>query len=67
MHDELPRVQRILVVDKAGADALAAAAIGPRALRPLCTVRGYAPEPWVGPDTLVLCASYSGSTEETLA
>ncbi len=49
-----------------GAD-LAAAAIGPRALRPLSTVRGYAPEPWVGPDTLVLCASYSGSTEETLS
>jgi len=49
-----------------GAD-LAAAAIGSRARRPLRTVRGYAPEPWVGPDTLVLCASYSGSTEETLA
>ena len=49
-----------------GAD-LAAAAIGPRALRPMSTVRGYAPEPWVGPETLVLCASYSGSTEETLA
>ena len=49
-----------------GAD-LAAAAIGPRALRPLRTVRGYAPEPGVGPETLVLCASYSGSTEETLS
>ncbi len=49
-----------------GAD-LAAAAIGPRALAPLRAVRGYAPDPWVGPDTLVLCASYSGSTEETLA
>ena len=49
-----------------GAD-LAAAAIGPRALRPLRTVRGYSPHPWIGPDTLVLCASYSGQTEETLA
>ncbi len=48
-----------------GAD-LAAAAIGRRALRPLRTVRGYAPDPSAGPDTLVLCASYSGSTEETL-
>ena len=46
---------------------LAAAAIGRRARRPLRTVRGYTPEPWTGPDTLVLCASYSGSTEETLA
>ena len=49
-----------------GAD-LAVAAIGPRAVRPLRTVRGYEPDPWVGPDTLVLCASYSGSTEETLS
>ncbi|MGI9095635.1 MAG: bifunctional phosphoglucose/phosphomannose isomerase [Thermoleophilaceae bacterium] len=49
-----------------GAD-LAAAAIGPRALAPLRTVRGYAPDPWVGPDTLVLCASYSGWTEEALS
>ena len=46
---------------------LAAAAIGRRATRPLRTVRGYAPEPWIGPDTLVLCSSYSGSTQETLA
>jgi len=49
-----------------GAD-LAAAAIGARALAPLRTARGYAPDPWIGPDTLVLCSSYSGSTEETLA
>lgn len=46
---------------------LAAAAIGARAGRPIRTVRGYALEPWLGADTLVLCASYSGSTEETLA
>jgi glucose/mannose-6-phosphate isomerase len=49
-----------------GAD-LAAAAIGSRARAPVRTVRGYEVEPWVTPDTLVLCASYSGSTEETLA
>lgn len=46
---------------------LAAAAIGARATGPLRTVRGYAPDPWVGDQTLVLCASYSGGTEETLA
>ena len=46
---------------------LAAAALGDRATRPITTVRGYALESWTGPDTLVLCASYSGDTEETLA
>jgi glucose/mannose-6-phosphate isomerase len=46
---------------------LAAAAIGDRATRPLRTVRGYALESWAGSDALVLCASYSGDTEETLA
>jgi len=46
---------------------LAAAAIGARAVRPIRTSRGYTPEPWLGPGTLVLCSSYSGATEETLA
>ena len=49
-----------------GAD-LAAAAIGLRATAPITTVRGYELPAWVGPDTLVVCASYSGNTEETLA
>jgi glucose/mannose-6-phosphate isomerase len=49
-----------------GAD-LARAAIGDRALRPIRTVREYAPEPWLAADTMVVCASYSGNTEETLA
>jgi glucose/mannose-6-phosphate isomerase len=46
---------------------LAAAAIGSRAQGPIRTVRGYELGPDVGPETLVLCASYSGATEETLA
>ena len=46
---------------------LALAALGDRATRPITTVRGYALESWTGPDSLVLCASYSGNTEETLA
>jgi glucose/mannose-6-phosphate isomerase len=46
---------------------LAAAALGDRATAPVRTVRGYTLGPWVGPETLVLCASYSGSTEETLS
>lgn len=49
-----------------GAD-LAATAIGGRANRPIMTTRGYEIGSWIGRDTLVLCASYSGATEETLA
>ncbi len=49
-----------------GAD-LAAAAIGDRATRPLITVRGYALPSWATPEWTVLCSSYSGGTEETLA
>jgi glucose/mannose-6-phosphate isomerase len=49
-----------------GAD-LAAAAIGLRATAPITTIRGYELPAWVGPDTLVACASYSGNTEETLS
>ena len=46
---------------------LAAAALGPRLRRPLMPADGYALPPWAGADTLVLCSSYSGTTEETLA
>jgi glucose/mannose-6-phosphate isomerase len=46
---------------------LATAALGDRATRPITVVRGYALESWAGPDNFVLCASYSGDTEETLA
>jgi glucose/mannose-6-phosphate isomerase len=46
---------------------LAAGAIGQRLARPLVVTDGYALPGWAGPDTLVLCSSYSGTTEETLA
>jgi glucose/mannose-6-phosphate isomerase len=46
---------------------LAAAVLGDRATRPVRTVRSYELPPWAGPGSLVLCASYSGDTEETLA
>jgi len=49
-----------------GAD-LAAAALGDRLTRPLLTVRGYALPSWATPEWTVLCSSYSGNTEETLA
>src|SRR4051794_29033800 len=46
---------------------LAQAALGDRATRPITVVRGYALESWTPPESFVLCASYSGDTEETLA
>lgn len=46
---------------------LAIAALGDRATRSITVVRGYAIEAWTPPETMVLCASYSGETEETLA
>jgi len=47
--------------------ALARAALGDQASRPLINSRAYGVPPWTTPDTTVLCASYSGNTEETLA
>jgi glucose/mannose-6-phosphate isomerase len=46
---------------------LAAAALGPRLTRPLFVADDYELPGWAGPQTLVLCSSYSGATEETLA
>lgn len=46
---------------------LARAALGDRLTLPLTTVRDYEIEPWTSPDRVVLCSSYSGNTEETLA
>ncbi|MGB0098155.1 MAG: bifunctional phosphoglucose/phosphomannose isomerase [Solirubrobacteraceae bacterium] len=46
---------------------LARAVLGDRASRPIVLARGYALPAWTTPDTTVLCASYSGTTEETLA
>jgi glucose/mannose-6-phosphate isomerase len=70
---ELPRRELSggLVVCGMGGSAiggdLAAEALGDRATRPIRTVRTYGLEPWADADCLVLCASYSGDTEETLA
>jgi glucose/mannose-6-phosphate isomerase len=46
---------------------LALGVLGPRLTRPLAIADGYALPGWAGPGTLVLCSSYSGATEETLA
>jgi glucose/mannose-6-phosphate isomerase len=47
--------------------ALARAALGDRASRPIVLAREYALPAWTTTDTTVLCSSYSGNTEETLA
>ena len=46
---------------------LAAAVLGDRLLAPLHTIRGYELPSWTMPGSYVMCASYSGNTEETLA
>ncbi len=46
---------------------LAAAALGDRLTAPMVTVRSYALPSWATPEWTVLCSSYSGVTEETLA
>jgi glucose/mannose-6-phosphate isomerase len=46
---------------------LARAALGDRAMRPIVIARGYGLPPWTAPESTVLCSSYSGNTEETLA
>ncbi len=46
---------------------LARAILGDHASRPILAARTYGLPSWTTPDTTVLCASYSGNTEETLA
>jgi glucose/mannose-6-phosphate isomerase len=46
---------------------LAAAALGDRLTKPLLSIRGYELPSWATPEWTVLCSSYSGNTEETLA
>jgi glucose/mannose-6-phosphate isomerase len=47
--------------------SLAAAAIGDRLTKPVLSIRGYELPSWATPEWTVLCSSYSGNTEETLA
>lgn len=80
LRDALWRVEtaRLEPVDSAGlmvcgmggsaiGGDLAAAAIGDRLTRPMATMRGYELPSWATPEWAVLCSSYSGKTEETLA
>ncbi|HEX8688704.1 MAG TPA: SIS domain-containing protein [Solirubrobacterales bacterium] len=80
LRDALWRVEsaRIAPVDSAGVlvcgmggsavgGDLAAAALADRLLRPLLTSRAYELPAWITPEWTILCSSYSGETEETLA
>jgi glucose/mannose-6-phosphate isomerase len=80
LRDALWRIEsaRISPADSAGAlicgvggsavgGDLAATALADRLVRPLLTVRGYELPAWVTPEWTILCSSYSGETEETLA
>jgi glucose/mannose-6-phosphate isomerase len=46
---------------------LARAALGDALVRPMLIFRDYELPPWTATDRAVLCTSYSGNTEETLA
>jgi glucose/mannose-6-phosphate isomerase len=46
---------------------LAAAALADRLTKPMLVARGYELPSWTPPGSAVLCSSYSGDTEETLA
>jgi glucose/mannose-6-phosphate isomerase len=46
---------------------LARVCLGDQASRPIFAARGYGLPSWTTPETTVLCASYSGNTEETRA
>jgi glucose/mannose-6-phosphate isomerase len=46
---------------------LARAALGDSLARPMLVFRDYELPPWTSPERAVLCSSYSGDTEETLA
>jgi glucose/mannose-6-phosphate isomerase len=47
--------------------SLARAVLGDHCSRPILAARSYGLPAWTTPDTTVLCSSYSGNTEETLA
>ena len=81
LHDALWRVESAgleahdardgMVIAGMGGSAigglLAREVLGDRASRPIAISRDYGLPPGTTPETTVLCASYSGNTEETLA
>jgi glucose/mannose-6-phosphate isomerase len=70
---ELPQVDSpggLLVAGMGGSGIggrLARGILGDQASRPILSAAGYSLPGWTTAETTVLCASYSGETEETLA
>jgi glucose/mannose-6-phosphate isomerase len=66
-----PAEVRGLIVCGMGGSAigglLARAALGDSLCLPMLVFRDYELPPWTSPDRAILCSSYSGDTEETLA
>ena len=66
-----PTEARGLIVCGMGGSAigglLARAALGDSLALPMLIFRDYELPPWTSPDRAILCSSYSGDTEETLA
>src|SRR5215218_4741527 len=65
-----PEPRPLVIVGMGGSGvggALARAVLRPHLRRPLELARDETLPAWVGADTAVLCSSYSGDTEETLA
>lgn len=66
-----PAEARGLIVCGMGGSAigglLARAALGDSLALPMLIFRDYELPPWTSPDRAILCSSYSGDTEETLA
>lgn len=63
-------VQGLIVCGMGGSaigGVLARAALGDRLGLPMQIFRDYELPPWTSPDRAILCVSYSGDTEETLA
>ncbi len=66
-----PKIQRILISGMGGSAIggdLFASYLAPLAAIPIISRRDYGLPSWAnGPDTLVICSSHSGNTEETLS
>jgi glucose/mannose-6-phosphate isomerase len=80
LRDALWRIESARLADQAAAGVfvcgmggsaiggdLAAAALGDRVTRPMQTIRAYGLPTSATPEWMVLCSSYSGNTEETIA
>jgi len=68
--EPVPGCDALIVAGMGGSaigGSLAQAVLGDAAVLPMASARGYELPPWATEHTMVLCASYSGHTEETLA